>query len=330
MNFPKLYKRSSTGKVVEWTISVTKNIIKVTYGEVGGKLQSINKTITGKNIGKSNETTDNEQAIIEARSEWQKQLDRKGYSQESDPTRPISPMLAQDYFKHSHKINWPCYAQPKLDGFRCLFINGNLISRQNKIITTLDHIKEKIKLPYDGELYSHELTFQEIASAIKKVGPNTKKIKYYVYDLIDKKPFFDRWSQIKNDVEKVETIIINSESELKKYHDECINKGFEGVMVRHGNAPYEHKRSYNLLKYKCFNDDEFLIISVREGKSTYKNMAIFTCQIGSKTFEVTAPGTHEDKSFFLRNPPVGKMLTVKYFGLTDDGLPRFPVAKSLR
>lgn len=104
---------------------LTHAVIRVSFGKIGGKIQDKDTTITeGKNIGKANETTYLDQAISEAKSKVSKQKD-KLYTHRllSDDTYKlmssfvnVRPMLAQSYDKHAHKIQFPCYLQPKLDG----------------------------------------------------------------------------------------------------------------------------------------------------------------------------------------------------------------------
>ena len=77
-----LYKLSTTGKLLQWDIRVEDNqdgtaSIVTDHGQVGGKIQTTSDLITGgKNIGKANETTVQEQANKEALSKWKKQFDK--------------------------------------------------------------------------------------------------------------------------------------------------------------------------------------------------------------------------------------------------------------
>jgi len=78
-DFRELYKLSSKGQLQIWSICVEDSTIIVTHSLQDGKKQIDKKTIkSGKNQGKENETTANEQALLEAKSKWKKQLD-KGY-----------------------------------------------------------------------------------------------------------------------------------------------------------------------------------------------------------------------------------------------------------
>ena len=87
--FPTLYGKSKTGKTQVWQIEVIKQgggpaaagggetaLIRVTYGYEDGKQVVNEKEITkGKNLGKKNETTPYEQALLEAQSTWEGKID---------------------------------------------------------------------------------------------------------------------------------------------------------------------------------------------------------------------------------------------------------------
>ena len=57
MKYPKLYKLTSTGKIQEWEIFTKGNKIIVIQGQLNGKKQCYEETISkGKNIGKQNQS----------------------------------------------------------------------------------------------------------------------------------------------------------------------------------------------------------------------------------------------------------------------------------
>ena len=150
MKFPRLYANASNGKVKVWEIEASGNTMLIRNGYLDGKIKEQVKEITGKSIGKSNETTDDEQCIAECKSKWQHKLDQQ-YTQDKDNIKSyedqdvILPMLALDYRKRSHDIKFPCYVQPKLNGVRCIYQNGKFMSRGGKEYTTLTHLIPELK-----------------------------------------------------------------------------------------------------------------------------------------------------------------------------------------
>ena len=68
-----LYGKDKSGGLKIWEVFVNENIISVFYGKLGGKIQEKQTVCYGKNLGKSNQTTDNQQAIAEAEAKWNAQ-----------------------------------------------------------------------------------------------------------------------------------------------------------------------------------------------------------------------------------------------------------------
>jgi len=149
MRTETLYKKDSKGKIRVWIVTSLDDELTEESGLKDGKHVKHVKTCKGKNIGKSNETTPQKQAELELQSKVTKQL-TKGYfktEEEAKTEEVILPMLAKDYKKESKKIDWDSdlvYAQPKLDGMRCLAIvkdgHVTLKSRDGKMIQNMGHI----------------------------------------------------------------------------------------------------------------------------------------------------------------------------------------------
>lgn len=353
-DLPRLYKNDQI-----WQCSVHDHgafaQITVTYGKEGGKLQTKSTIIKeGKNLGKANATTPLEQARLEAESKWNKQKD-KLYRQlgEVNNTFSLRPMLAQDYTKYKHKAIYPCYAQPKLDGIRCLATRNGLFSRQGKDFTVLGHIEDALK-PFfdrhpdvilDGELFTKDINFQEIISAVKRDSENelTKKVQYHFYDQVNlRSTFLDRNKELNTFtpllaldgiIIPVTTRMVSSESDMKKLHDTFVEQGYEGLILRNIHGLYTpDKRSYDLLKVKTFITEEFKICDVQPDKNGH---AVFTCETKEGyRFDVKPEGNDDTRRRYLLivEDLIGQMLTVKFFEWTTSEypVPRFPVGLAVR
>lgn len=178
-----LYTLNKNGTYQQWKVFVDGNTMIVEFGREGGKLQTKTTVCTPKNVGRSNETTGEQQAILEAESKWEKQL-RLGYRENKEDLFEIpskSPMLAADATKKSHMIQYPCHISKKLDGLRVLVTfndNGEPVfnSRGNKTYPVqgllVEQVKELRRLTgfneFDGEIYIHGLPLQKIVSLVKK------------------------------------------------------------------------------------------------------------------------------------------------------------------
>lgn len=348
-----LYKKDKNDTIREWKIKVVEDTIEVKYGTHGGKFISKTQKIKGKNKGKRNETSDNIQALLEAESKINKKID-EGYSEYLEQQTSFkSPMLAHDYSKFESKIQFPCYTQPKLDGYRMLYLpeKGDLVTRNNKKYsvlygTELHKELQKINLPLDGELYVHDknYSFENYGvlrkKEIKEEDKNRlKQIKYYVFDVILEGDFQKRLEilnslKVYNYVKVVDTFLCESKKEIKKYYEDFIREGYEGSMIRNIRGMYSHSRSYDLLKYKSFDDSEFKVIDFSYEKNLSDDNlkpVIWKCvTTENKEFDVQSKGTRKERDLLYKEGKkyIGKMLTVKFFGFTNEGIPRFP--KTLR
>ena len=323
------------------------------------------KTITaGKNIGKKNETTPEQQAASEARSTWDKKK-TGGYAESLDDAHvpgvadaaavaaheAILPMLAHDYHKRGKDIKFPCFVQPKLDGVRCIFKNGVLTSRQGKVFPNMDHITQDLKdvdLVLDGELYSNTLNFQQFVGLVRKKKHNDaekqllRQVKFHVYDCVNDKPFSERNESINNLFSKrlyafsepLLTEECKSKEDLKKFHDKYVAEGKEGLIIRNKDGLYQlAARSKDLQKYKEFEDAEFKVTGFTDGEGLEKGLVIWVCETSAgKSFHVRPRGTHEARAEIFNEAKdyVGKSLTVRYQELTEEGIPRFPVGVAFR
>ena len=372
MILPILYKKTNTGAIQSWEISVIENPdhssaydIITTYGQINGKQQTTSDTIfEGKNIGRSNETTVEQQAKADATSKWEKQL-KKGYVQNIDDASNgktddiieggVFPMLAQVFEKHSSKIGYPCYGQPKLDGLRVLAVvkNGevSLWSRTRKQIRSLPHIEMAIKESInfdtilDGEAYLHEYNndFEKIASSVRKdkATEGSSLLEYHVYDIvIPGIEFKDRTSLLKNlnlksPLKLVDTFEVSNPENIYLEFSRMKSMGYEGLMVRNSNSLYEqNKRSYGLQKVKEFDDSEFMIIGAIEGNGKLADaVGAFTCITeDGQEFNVKMSGSTDRLVEYFNDPSswMHQKLTVQYQGRTAYGIPRFPVGLRIR
>jgi ATP-dependent DNA ligase len=240
-------------------------------------------------------------------------------------------MLAHEYTKD--KLTFPVYVQPKLDGIRCLVYQkeGQWVfqSRNHIVFQPFPHLEKSLPkgMILDGELYRHGLDFQSITSIVrKKDHPDLSQLQYHVYDVICEGTFEERYTRLLQlkDLVLTETRTAHSEDDIEKYHDFCVERGYEGIMIRNPKGLYKQARSKDLLKYKHFKTDEFQVVGHTVGKG---DIAVLECITKEKRFGVMMKATLEDKQEMLTNIQdyYGKWLTVKYQELSKDGVPRFPV-----
>lgn len=358
----ELYKTDSKGKTRHWRIWVEGNVIKTEHGVMGGILVEASKEIkVGKNIGKANETTPEEQALSEAMSTIQKKRD-KNYGDKPGHTEiTVLPMLAHNFRKREKAIKYPCYLQPKLDGIRCfahLTADGEirLISRSGKEFvqpfeTLRAQIAQFIKGDeiWDGELYTPNLTFEQITAACRKdtYRDTSELVEFHLFDIFanDTETFKSRFNnrlikiamKLGDRVKPVETIMADSREEAMEYYARCMENGFEGIMFRNLDGVYKAgHRSKDLQKYKEFIDAEFVITGAKEGTGSDAGTVVWECRTGDREntqyFDVRPRGTIAQRKEWWDNHKqyIGQQLTVRYQNLTEYGIPRFPVGIAIR
>jgi DNA ligase-1 len=260
------------------------------------------------------------------------------------------------------------YVQPKLDGMRCIFTKDGAKTRQNQDIKSVAHIEKHLQAFFaefpdailDGELYNHDLKddFQTIMSMARRedfTDAEREKcerlIQYHVYDVCMPGVFGDRLSWLNqnslhaNLVQIVPTYLVQVEdfaASIEIRHQDFLQDGYEGTIVRL-DGEYENTRSSSLLKYKVFDTAEFILLSVEEGNGNWAGYAkkAYIGRLDGKPWldkdgkvddcKAGIRGTQADMLELLQNAEKseGSEVTVRFFGKTDTGKPRFGVIVDL-
>jgi len=354
----EIYKKDSSGKIRVLHVYTEGADLIQESGVLDGALVEHRNTCVGKNIGRSNETTPEQQAQAEAKSKIDTKM-TTGYfntiedAEEKGGAATMLPMLAKPYDTVAKKIDWTkaVFLQPKLDGMRCLAIvkDGavNLISRKGKPIETVNHIIatiEKIGLEnavLDGELYAHGKTFQENMRIIKKYREGeTEAVCFNIYDVIEDKPYEARYRaislfcQVANTptLSLVDCYKITAEDQISEWHGKFLEDGYEGSIIRHGLDGYAvNKRASQLLKYKDFIDIACEVIDVVPSDKN-PEQGVVHCKNDVGTFGCGMKFSHAEREDILTNKSdyIGQTAEIRFFEYTDDGLPRFPVCVGFR
>lgn len=324
----------------------------------GGGLSKVNEgvlnKVAGKNIGRANETTPKSQAVFEITSKMNKKRD-EGYVEEGEVYvgYPL-PMLAHKYAERSHNISYPCYVQPKLDGQRGVTDSKVFWTRKGKLFIpeVVEHLLfDTAGLTVDGEaILPRPFCFDDTEKAVKKFRSadkpekgkecdeyfHTQMLEFHIFDvMIEDVPFNKRLemicelqrTELPPQIKVVPTYYVESEEEALEKFQLFMEMGYEGIMFRNIDGLYKAgARSKDLQKLKEFQDDEFLVVDVIDGRGREEGAAIYVCVTdGGKQFTCRPYGTIEErrKIFAEKEQAVGRMLTVKYQNLTPDGIPRF-------
>lgn len=177
-------------------------------------------------------------------------------------------------------VQYPCLIQPKLDGIRCVAINGVAYSRKMKPIPNKFIQKwyaDNHLHGIDGELMVRG-DFNKVQSAVMSEdgAPDFYLVAYDYWD--SDEPYTERANELQanidavevypNRITMIETIVVDIPEEVEKCLDLFVSEGYEGAMLRKSDGKYKQGRSTfkegYLLKLKRFLDDEAVIIGFEE------------------------------------------------------------------
>lgn len=262
------------------------------------------------------------------------------------------------------------YGSRKIDGVRCSFYwkdgevrtasrgggdydaSTSFMRHNPKLI---QFFEEHPDIVLDGELYKHGKSLQQISGAarLEKDTAGMDWLEYYIYDVMDSTKTFEERLDILHDITDELNLGFNPEREwddgelkfqivpqetvvgwanIQKLHDKYVGEGFEGIVIRDPSKVYNFGgRTNAMIKVKMYKDAEFEIVGYSEGLRP-EDM-VFVCKTKEgKEFEAKPIGPRELKWEYLdrMDEIIGKMATVKYFYLSDEGCPLQPVLKCIR
>lgn len=254
------------------------------------------------------------------------------FATEKNPQAP-SLLLANVYKSGIQLTDY--WISEKLDGVRAYWNGKYLLSRQGKIYHAPRFFT--VALPdteLDGELWIGRGKFDELSGIVRRqtVLPAAwSNVKYMVFDLpASNDSFNQRLLQLEKiigeinqpHVQLLRQIRVPSQDALMQRLDQITSSGGEGLMLHRGASLYHGKRSDDLLKLKKHLDAEATVIAHIPGKGKYSGM------LGSLEVETDEHIRFKIGSGFsdtdrMNPPPVGSVITFKYYGLRSTGIPRF-------
>ena len=267
-------------------------------------------------------------------------------------------MLADDSKKHEKKMTGEVYVEPKLDGVRVITIcdvdkdevkmfsrNGKELSNFPKVLEQFDSMLDQMSesMVFDGEIMSDD--FQTLMREIhRKGGAKTNDavlnlfdcmpLEYfkegsYPYALNTRKELLQSFNYGPN-ISVVEFVAMNlddddGQKQFADYNRLCIDKGFEGIMVKPITGIYECKRSSLWLKVKPFIEVSLTVKDLEEGtgRNVGKLGALVVEGTDMDKFIKTNVGsglTDSDREMFWkhRDDVIGRIVEVRADAITQN------------
>jgi len=246
--------------------------------------------------------------------------------------------------------------QPKLDGERCravydIDLGWQLISSELNVFNSVPHLNQALELSnipqhieLDGELYVHGWSFEDIHSVVSRtvnLHSNYQQMEYHIFDTVDLTlPQWERFKVLMA-LPKLRpglcTVPVHTAETLEgvmRAYDEILEKGYEGIIVRHIDLTYVRRRSTFIMKFKPKKDDFYKVIGFKQMIDKDGNLkemlGALICSSDGNEFSV---GSGMTDAFRLKCWPehnaqalVGMTAHVKYQHITSGkNVPRFPV-----
>ena len=265
-------------------------------------------------------------------------------------------MLADDSKKHESKLKGQVFVEPKLDGVRVIAICDTkkdevvLMSRNGKELVNFPHINTQLyhllgeldqSWVFDGEIMSAD--FQSLMKQIHRKGDaQTEDAILNLFDcmplhmfqqgectepLTKRKQWLESFDFGPN-IRTIESVRFDLDKDYDKFMDYnrlCIDKGYEGIMIKPVNGVYECKRSSLWLKVKPFIEVSLKVVAVEEG--TGRNQG----KLGALIVEGTDDGkfirtnvgsglTDEDREAFWKDTEklIGQIVEVRADAVTQN------------
>jgi DNA ligase-1 len=355
-----LYKSTKSGATQQWSISTEGATFTCTFGQVDGKLQSQTTACEGRNIGRANETTPEQQAVLEAQALVTKKL-KSGYSTSIACDSEVQlPMKVKSYQDQIKNITFPCYSEFKYNGINGLYRLDDdgkltLYSRGGEVYPPLPHLEPTIhailnelnRTELIGELYIHNTPLQDIQAAVTKPNDLSAKLSFIVFDIPGSPSMYRlRRNDLgvalhevlrSNPVDSFKyvatphSMLCKSTEDIEHHYNYAISRGYEGTVIKLLNGFYRYNvRSSEQFKYKKAKSAEFLIAGYELDKRSHPVFHLFTDSTQSKVFKAKPKGTHEFLSSIDPQTYIGQWATLEYETLSKDLVPLKPIFIGLR
>ena len=240
------------------------------------------------------------------------------------------------------------FLSQKLNGIRCSYKDGKLMSRQGKEFVGLNHILKDIddlnleNYFIDGELIRNNIdniddneNFRLTASIVNSDAVEKPEIQLVIFDMfpvetiagdkstekysvrkqrmLDMKKIFDQKHITSMDV--VEMLYEGTDdSEIMKWLEYAESQGWEGCMLNK-NTPYEFKRTTNLIKIKKFHSCDLVITGYVEGQGKYEGvLGSLVVDYKGNRLEIGSGFSDAERKEFWQNREdmIGRVMQIKY------------------
>ena len=227
------------------------------------------------------------------------------------------------------------WVSEKLDGVRAYWDGRRLLSRRGNVFNAPAWFTAGFPPhPLDGELWLRRGAFEATLGTVRKQRPvaaEWRQLNYQIFELPGAAGnFTQRLARLKRIIADANSPYLQlipqqrfeNRADLQKKLDEVVAGGGEGLMLHRADSLYQTGRGDALLKLKTYQDAEAVVIAHLPGKG--RNLgrlgALLVEMPDGRQFKIGSGFSDRERQ---NPPPVGALITYKYYGLSRRGIPRF-------
>ncbi|HMB15930.1 MAG TPA: DNA ligase [Pelovirga sp.] len=249
------------------------------------------------------------------------------------PAMAFEPMLPQVYTAETPVAGW--WMSEKLDGIRGYWDGSQLYSKNGTLLAAPKEFTAELPpFPLEGELWGGRGTFEQTSSIVMRHQPHKGwlTIHFAIFDVPSAPgPFRQRLLAAHNWFEQrpspyafvIEQIPVDHHEQLVLELNRIEALGGEGLIIRDPDAPYQAGRRPHILKVKHFSDAEATVLAhlPGQGRNVGRLGALLVRNGEGIEFRIGSGLNDKDRA----NPPaIGTVISYKYHGYYQSGIPKFP------
>lgn len=247
--------------------------------------------------------------------------------------KPPSVTNALEYDQNVDLENY--YVSEKLDGVRAIWTGKQLVTRSGRVLNAPNWFIQALpNISVEGELWAGRGAFSQVQKTVLDKTPNDEQWQGITFMLFDVPghlgTFEQRYEYLTTycdslpytHIQCVEQMLIATHKELASILADVTEQEAEGLMLKARHEIYHPGRNSSLIKVKTVQDTEGIVVGYKPGKGKYSGvMGALLIEIkGGVRLYVGTGFTDEERK---RPPEIGKIVTIKHNGWTDNGVPRF-------
>jgi DNA ligase-1 len=249
------------------------------------------------------------------------------------PGNAAELMLPQVYTRQVDIRGW--LMSEKLDGVRGYWDGKQMLSKNgNRFYPPAAFIRDLPPFPVEGEIWGGRDTFEQTVSIVKQQQPHDGwlQLKFAIFDVpLASGGFTERLAKA-NDwfaaqpsayAFVIEQVTVRDQFHLQQELQRVERLAGEGLIVRKADALYAAGRSSEVLKVKNYHDAEATVLAHLPGKGRNQGRlgALLVALADGTQFKLGSGFSDADRQ---SPPPVGTVVTFKFYGKFQSGIPRFP------